>query len=283
LSEIVKKKIIFFGSCQIEAISKLLNKILKLENSKVIINWQYMIIDKDLPEELFDCDIFIYQPYSGPKINYHTDLIISKLKKNVKTISIPFLSFGGYWPDSVTDIRNNLTKSDKLIYGLFPQQSFELSKYLTIEEAFEKFDKNFISSNKIKEHIQICFEKIQQVEEKCDIKILNYMKDNYKTQQIFYTIQHPCNNLLIYITVKLYEILIGNVPLDYLNYFKNIPEMLFVHTVMILPYVKKELDLKFSSKNKIFGKGLVSDKEYVQIYFENINCKQLGMNFWTQK
>lgn len=274
------KTVVFYGSCQLEAISKLLNKIIKFKNSKLIINWQYMIANTELPEYLFDCDIFIYQPYSGPKVKYHTKEIISKLKKDVKIISIPFLSFGGYWADSITDIRNNLTKTNKLIYGLFPQQSFELSKYLTLKEAYENFDKTVISSDKIKQHLEICFEKMQQVEENCDIKVVNYIRDNYKTEQVFFTIQHPCNNLLIFTVQQILKLL--NI-LDSTNSLQIIPELLFVHTVMILPCIKKELNLEFPSINKIFGNGFVSDKEYVKIYFENINCKKLGMDFWNEK
>lgn len=255
--------IVFYGSCQLEAIAKML-KFDKNIPTLVILNWKYILQKKELPESLYKCDIFIYQPYTNGHIDnkdYFTSTILEKLPKHVKTISIPFIASNIYWPDAFLDNRNDNTKTDQLQFGKFPQQSCILSKYNTSEEVFSKehYSPDFLSI-----HEQNCYAKIANIEKECDIKILDFIKQNIH-KHIFHSIQHPNNSILLHSALQIQSLLKVNIVIiDY--------ELLKDHTVFILPDVKKHFNIN-TSYYKLNGNGIVDEKVYVERYIQYITSK----------
>ena len=249
-----KMKITFYGSCQLEAVSKIFKEYCDCE-IQVIVNWSYMLKEIPLPECIYDSDVFIYQVYnSNDKYKeYSTDTIINKMDKNkVKLISMPFISFRGYWPDAFLDIRNNNTKTNKRPYGMFPQQSSILSNQLPLND--EHYTPEYIEK-----YIENFFNTIEANESKCDIKVCNFIKENYKKKILFYSIQHPCNDVLLHVYHQIVDILKLH------ETFSFPKEMLYDHTVLILPCVQKVLGIH-QTQYKLFGSGVVSQEEYVDLY-----------------
>ena len=243
-------KITFYGSCQIEAISKCFKQ---HHIVQMIVNWKYMLKNIPLPESMYDCDIFIYQVYNSNDkyISYHTDTILKKMCTQ-KTISVPFISFKCYWPDAFVDIRNNNTKTDRLPYGRMPQQSSILSKNLPIND--EHYTPEFINK-----FCKTFFDTIKKNESNCDINVCDFIKENYKKKVLFYSIQHPCNYVLSHVYHQICDILHISERVEFPY------EMLYDHTVLILPCVQKALGLQ-QTQYKLCGIGLVTQEEYVDLY-----------------
>lgn len=258
-------KIVLYGSCQVSAISHILNLYTELDlQIEVIKNWVYILDKKPLPQSMFICDIFIYQPYNGnpEHIEYHTDTIVSLIKAK-KIISVPFMCNYLHWPDNFVDIRNK--KTTELQFGQFPQQSIILSKYNSLKEIMFDYDKDHYTTEQLDIHANNLFKIIKKVEGPCDIKILDFIKDN-TNEQLFHSAQHPSNKLLIHVVNQILDILkfkiITQVIIE--------KELLKDHIVFILPCVQRYFKLNIQ-QYKLNGYGLVTENEYLVKYFENIN------------
>ena len=203
-------KISFYGSCQLEAICKVIKLYVNKDvETELILNWIYILNHESLPESIYNCDIFIYQPYNGAN-EYNTDFILKKIHNKTKLISVPFISTNIYWPDIITDIRNNQTKTKDSPYGLFPQQSCILSKYNTLDEALNNYSSDYYDNEFMKLHINKDFEKMSKVESKCDIKILDFIRNNIN-ERLFHSSQHPANKILLDVTTQILKII--NIPI----------------------------------------------------------------------
>jgi len=251
-----------------EAIGKVLKENTTF-NIKIVINWAYIINKQPLPEDIYDTDVFIYQVYNpiDKNVEYHTDTVLKKLRDTVKTISVPFIAFNGYWPDATVDARNDLTKCGKLQFGQFPQQSCVLSKYVKLDEALSNYSKEHYNKLYVEKHFEGCLNKIATVEKDCDIKIYEFIKRHYKSKLLFHSIQHPTNYLISHVLNQILDILhIPSIPLT--------NELLRDHSVLILPCVQIHLGLK-DLTYKLYGIGIVDEIAYVRLYFENINSRKI--------
>lgn len=250
-------KINFYGSCQLQAINDMITWN-KDDQTRVFTNWKYIQKKDPLPENLFDCDIFIYQVYT-PKteelLQYNTDNLIKKLPKNTKCISIPFMQFGGYHPDIVPQ-KPNTFKSKEYPYGRFPQHSSVLNG---------NESEDYICSVALEKCLSD-LEKVKAREIDTDIKVYQYILENYKTKFLFYSVQHPSNCVLQLVCKQICEIL----GIKFINKAKI--ELLLDHSVLILDSVYTALNLEFYNyKYKLYGNGFVSSLVYRERYSQDFN------------
>ena len=259
-------KIVLYGSCQVTAISNILNCINYALDLEVIKNWVYILDKKILPKSMFICDVFIYQPYNGSPehLEYHTDTILKMLDPKIKKISVPFMCSYIHWPDYFIDDRN--IKTELLPFGIFPQQSIILSKYITLDQMLSDYTSDHYTDDFLKLNTNKIFDMIAKVEKQCDIKILDFIKQHLN-EELFHSAQHPNNKLLKHVTKQI---------IDFLDIKVNLPdiskELLKDHTVFILPCVQKYFNLH-TKIYKLSGYGLINEKQYLIKYFENINSK----------
>ncbi len=237
----------FYGSCQLEALAKWVAECRPHDNLFLYKNWEFIASGKSLPSDLFDpCDVFIHQPYNG-KNEYATGSVLPKIKAN-QIIAIPFLACAAYWPDACHDPRFDATKSILCPYGTFPQHSSVLSGW-----ADE-------SSLDIENHFDTELEKVNLRDNGCDIQIFPFLQKNWKSQQLFWSSQHPADPLLDFVFQNLARLCPGVSPTHRVS--KN---LLRQHTVLILDSVKKYL--KFNPEPyKLWNGKIVSQQDYISIY-----------------
>jgi hypothetical protein len=119
------KTILFYGNCQVDAISKIMNNILNEYNIIVIICWSTSINKEELTNIIKQSDIIITQPICENYRNtdyLDTKYILKNAKDDTNIIIFPSLYFNFYYFDySYKKISNNsllLGPSDYHYHGL---------------------------------------------------------------------------------------------------------------------------------------------------------------------
>ena len=82
---------------------------------------------------------------------------------------------------------------------------------------------------------------IQEREDRCDIKMLDYILDHYRKEKLFYTRNHPINSVVKELCVRLLNYL----KIDILFENEYIITKLDISDELIYPSVEKGLHLEF--------------------------------------
>ncbi len=99
------------------------------------------------------------------------------------------------------------------------------------------------SKEEIEENLATCFKKWEKRDEACDVKIMDYIRQEYKKQLLFYEPAHPCNNVLRKISERILESL-GIDPGE----IQEIEERGATQELPIYQCVKEVLGLTFETK-----------------------------------
>lgn len=310
-------KCALIGTCQVKAISEILacNNLFKYDISEVIevhkASTDY--IDNFCNERIKNIDLIILQPIST---NYRNGSFstkrIMKIMDSSKVIMIPYIYFDGYFPDICYLYDENKNKIDKdgLIYHdrniinhIIDQIDLEKignNDYLkdnhNMEYHVERItniltDKTYFNKN---QSIRKCNKSIRRLEirelepydygKPVDVKISDFIKNNYMTDRLFHTMNHPTNIVLYEVCDRILKILNNN---NYENYENNgnyenrdIKELLGDIVFPIYPSTTSNLELSFdttysyiTNKNKLTFDEIIS--MYVKLYFTNVKIKTL--------
>lgn len=76
-----------------------------------------------------------------------------------------------------------------------------------IDKIANYLETDVYSKEEIEENLEICFKKWEKRDEACDVKIMDYIRQEYKKQLLFYEPAHPCNNVLRKISERILECL----------------------------------------------------------------------------
>ena len=110
-------------------------------------------------------------------------------------------------------------------------------------------------------------------EEICEIKISDYIAENYKSKQLFFTMNHPTLALYYELITRILQYL-GNNEIEFEG---EILEQDGTETP-IYPSVKKVLELEFEKSkynfNAIIGEGPFSAREWMKFYIKKCFLKE---------
>ena len=145
------KNVVIWANCQGGPIGYMLRKYYKK-----IFYYQNFVFIRDsieLPKEIKEADIFIYQNYADkPDSIYDLNYILGTLKPTCKTISIPFLQCDLYFPyDNGQHIKNinSISKkfpNGKFFFGIKPIHDLCNNESLSTEDIINLSKQiNFIS------------------------------------------------------------------------------------------------------------------------------------------
>lgn len=264
-----------YGNCQSIVISKLMQNTNVLKEKYVFCEFPFVQDMKIEAEKGFHEDymkffsVFIYQNVSD-KNNYGKklateDLVLKCLNKNCKTVSIPFVYFKGYFPQYIKNKRDS--KLGLCPYGDRIIQDFcEMGK--STEWILERVKKeDLFSETEIQNNLDETIQELRRREEKCDIKILDWILENYQKQYLFYSPNHPTN--------MCFKELVRRI-LQYLGYQNLIIETEGIMKSDIIkcciyPSVYKLLGLKFPMEKFRFHSKLGNEdtlEDYIKKYIE---------------
>lgn len=215
----IKKLAVFYGNCQITMLRILFNcnELFKKKYFIVAVPEVYDYRTKEDLDILKNmiawkyCDLLISQRVSrnnrfSPELA--TEKIESYINKNTVCVWIPNVYFKGYCPQSIRN-KNNVDL-DIHLSGKFPlgdkfveQMISEGMKHTEILERICR--DNFLEEEYIQNKIDESFLLLEKKELECDVHISDYIKRHYKDRQLFYSENHPCNEVLIELVKRILE------------------------------------------------------------------------------
>lgn len=188
-----------------------------------------------------------------------TDNVTAKLSKNAKIVWIPVVYFDGYFPQHVQPSKyledyKNVDKAiarrdgrfngDKYIDKLFAESLGEESiKISKLVEYIKRQD--FISEEDVLSGVEKSFEELRRREKVCDIHMSDIVVENYKRRQIFYSPNHPIQEILLEETKRILKFIgISDMTFNNLKTLLDVKSSLIGQDIPIYPKVKKILGLQ---------------------------------------
>ncbi len=308
------KKCVLIGTCQIGAVGKILSSSPKfLEQYNITKTILVHVISASAIEDFFtkikDIDLLILQPISQ---NYRKGIISTKriqesISSTCQTIMIPYLFFTGYFP-SMSYIKNTYNKKVEKYNILY--HDLNIIKHLVEKIDIDKAggtnnylkdthnkkahflriknilnDKDYYSKRFILRHVNKTL-KILELRERnpydygkpVDIKMSNYIRNNYQNQKLFHTMNHPTNILLLETTKRILSKLsiVEDILLSKKEY---LGDMQFP----IYPSISINLNLKFKTDITYIDKFTMNFNQfinlYINLYFKDIKIETLIHNY----
>lgn len=206
---------------------------------------------EEFRDTVSQCDVLVTQPISGEKyknMGIDTASIKNILKSNARFFAVPTPYFTGYFPEQfyLHDANGNLVgeceglpapyHNKVILYGYIHKMSAEQTyDMLYGEKSCENPEK--ILKDTITE--------LQNREKSTSFPISDFIIQNFQKQRLFWTINHPTNALICYISEQIANVLSKDDNQKYI--IKNIEkEFLNDWVTPILPSVEKKLKLEIT-------------------------------------
>ena len=189
--------IIIYANCQGEIIKKFLKPFFnKIEIYNIFNYLDYNYLDNKI--DFSQCNLFIYQNNGN-----NLELILNKLPKECKKISIPYV-----FNDGIASL-SHAPQSKKWPYGKIYGDEIIINlinNNYSKEEIIDMFLNNQIDFD-LENRIKNSFNKLLKREQNIDIKIYDFIKDNYKSKKLFLTHNHPTTVIFKHIIKQILNIL----------------------------------------------------------------------------
>ena len=211
-----KKLVIIYGNCHTAIIKEYLNACIQFQDEYTIYPLEYIQNIKNSSyfheNKCFkECDVFIHQ--SIQKSNrygesFSSENIIKLLKKDCKIIAIPnvyhlpICFFPQYEEGNEFRDRkgNTIFFRDKIIDSAYKNgrgYDYIYEQYFNLE-LFCNYD--------FSTQFRIFIEKVRNREKDWDIKVADFILQNYKDKYLFYDPNHPTNFFMEYVSLELLKL-----------------------------------------------------------------------------
>jgi hypothetical protein len=282
------QNILFYGNCQVGAISDIMKKTLKNYKITIILCWLENIDKNYFLDKIRESDIIITQPINQNYRNtdyLDTGYILKNAKPKTKIIIFPSLYFNFYYFDLTYKILNDndiLRNPSDYHYNIIINNYNENNNMiinninnidLKSKEELESFALSSIEELKKRENEIIEYNNIF----KCYlINISSYINNNYKTKLLFYSMNHPTKHIFHYIIEKIINIL--NIA-DYNDY--NVDPLAFSDRGILYKCIEKCVNFDINEYIPRLSKYNLETKEeiinkYIEIYKE-IDLKSISL------
>lgn len=202
-----KKKILFIGNCQNTGIIHFLQKNKEFNENfevKQYANWELIENQDSIPlSDIRSADVFVYQPLRPVYGCYSTDPTIEGsigyyVNDKCLKISYPYIFSSAMWPIVQAGQNQNRWFGGEVINDLV------INKKLTIQEIVELYSRNQIDWN-YKERFSKSIEILKGKESITDIKLSNFIVNNFQKQLMFLIPQHPTSSVFLYVANEILE------------------------------------------------------------------------------
>lgn len=287
-----KKIALFYGQCilrdihqcivQVPAFTKeYISVFTQTTKGQAVVNNRLLYYLKDI------CDVYVYTPKILDRDSAYS-LSKHDLPDECKIVSVSNLVMPLYWPeiDGKLDGYNeyyiysyNSRRDSEFYHTLYRKSDLNINKMVsegkTTREIVECLTlEEFYSEKQVKRNTNTTLKMIDIAEKDVDVKIADYIRNNYKKIMLFQNYIHP-NKCIIWEYVRRILNVLG-VSIEEINCLEN-ESPLHIHQggdVPIYPSVAKYMELEFVNEKTqyeiITGNGLVymTFAEYTEHYVE---------------
>ena len=274
-----KKIAAVYANCQSEYISALLRTNEEFKKTYIVCLFPWIQKIAEEKEVGFSSDymkwidLFIYQNVSldnifGEKLATE-EYVLPLLNQDAKRVSIPFVYFTGYFPQHISNRRNDDTRrgeghtpyGDKKIQTLV-EQGKNIDAVVSELSSDRLYDKR-----ELEENVANSFYELRKREKKCDVMISDVIEKFYKDKYLFFSPSHPTNFCLKFVAERILEKLnFHNTKVFHEGLKENDTVEMFIY-----PSVKRKLGLTFPKNKFVFNRtvgGADDIKQYVEKYIE---------------
>ncbi len=272
-----KLKFSYYGNCQIQNISNILNNSKEFCEKYEFVPTQpvHLLKDADLEtisESFKDLDLLLYQNVSTSFKNgaqFASSNILKLLKQNCKAIQIPSLFFNAYFPD----IHEVIIEGYGAVNTPFMDNYHDLNILFgyvngySVKETLKIYlDENYYEKSFCQKTLENSFERLKahEVANKVDIAISDFIEANYKKLKLFNSLNHPKQVTLQYILDNILRLIKFKIKVP------AIRTSLDNFEFPIHPNVYKNLDLNFENKIEFINgdKVIESYQEFIASFYE---------------
>ena len=277
----MKKVCIIYANCQNKLLAELLAKSPAFTAEYTVHAFSVHLLlrgkttlDADL---LSQAKLFIYQPVKDIHGVCSTNYILDRLPADCQRLSFPPLYFTGYFPQFCKNPANKVVKQLHP-YGIIPQGDRHIISLLdqssSVEEIADRLaDPNFYQRSELLENVENNLNELARRESSLDIKVSDFIRDNYQKYRLFYTHNHPTDKLGIYVVDRILAA-IGLPPLAIAAPLPN-PQTGILDNVQVplYPSVIEHLELEFASQiafyqHKSFCTNKLTFRSYIAKYVD---------------
>ena len=243
------KTCIFYGNCQvIYNVYDVLNSIPEFRDQYKSI--RYVNHDRDQTRELSNiniddlknCDLFIYQPLGINHGVFSTDNIKKLLKDECVKISFPYVYNSSFYTTYWEGASSRWTIGTLVNCGWKNIMKLILEEY-KIDEILSLYDEDKIDFY-FEERMNICMRSLREKEKDCDIKVTDFILNNFKDKRLFITQNHLTDYFNKWISNRILEILnMSLLPDEYSN------DVLVEANCVYDSYNKKYYDFSYDIKS----------------------------------
>lgn len=224
-----------------------------VQNYQLIWGKQNFLDDPIRADYLKNCDVFIHQPLNDSYGSNATSALLPYLKPTAKQITIPYIWNTAFWPlveSQIVDTTDNFHVVSKSIIknkGVITSLVDRGLSYDNIRSLYLEGKIDFKYQHRWDKVITV----LQLKEKNTDIKVVDFILDNYKKTKLFANTSHPTSVLIKYMTEQILSIL------GFENFsFSNELEVEKNFTQM--PYDQSATDFfKFEFANEIDGQKVL--------------------------
>ena len=275
-----KQIVSFYGNCQTVPLSYMFIESKKLKEKYAVLTLppihlfnKYNEYEKGIDEGILNnISIFIYQyinENNAYSFKMSTNYILCRLYSGALRVCIPNCYFIGYYPNKM-NYNVDVLEGDVVVIGGRDNNIDSMYQNISKEEIVAQLSNtDFYSKDDVLKHCDQSIQELKNREKKCDIKISDYIEKYYKKQVLFYTRNHPSNQLLYVLLERVLKYLHINEDV-----YDIIPQKVFDlnhRQDFIYPSVAKALGLDLSNYDYMLCRSLniKADcvKDYVNVYF----------------
>lgn len=203
-----KKCAFVFGNCQKIFLSRMFLRHIEFSRKYFLLYIPAVhLLDKKQFDLIFGAggqflqlvDLFISQQIKGAEFKHapSSTSLMQLLQFGTKVVWIPNIYFDGYFPQVA---KKRVPKIDgKTSVELFPYPDYFLDQIMfeskmnpDVEKILDRIcAPQFLSREEIQLGIDESFAELRRREWLCDLKISDYIEENFRDKQIFYTTNHP--------------------------------------------------------------------------------------------
>lgn len=233
-------------------------------------------IDESFLQEI---DLLIYQRIERTNqfgVKWNTEDMIQKLKQGCRTVSVPNTIFYGYFPQE-GHRSNTILKNQKNFRPMFTGDKFierEFYKTGSISETIGNIKKkDYLSASVIEKNLRKSIRMLELQDDWCDVKMSDYILENYKYVFLFTEPKHPINIFFKEMTNRILKYIEIN---DFCSACEELDKEDSLATIsrLLYPAVKENLGLTFEVYDYYCDKRITRQKlsfdEYVELYIRNV-------------